>query len=117
MNSADYAKMLDQLRNRYLDVLYRRDALNDELKGIAKSIEGLSALTGEKSVVPDPHLPSQLASEVFKSWIKHLGFSDACRAVLRIAPSGLSPTEIRDTLAMVGFPIEERSNAMVSVHV
>jgi hypothetical protein len=117
MNSYDYAEVLDQLRGRYLEVLHRRDALNEELKGIAKSIEGLSTLTGEGSIAPDPTLPSQLASDIFRSWIKYMGFSDACRAVLRIAPSGLTPTEIRDTLAMVGFPLEKRSNAIVSVHV
>jgi hypothetical protein len=117
MTTSDYKRMLDELRSRYLDVLHRRDGLNEELKGIAKSMEGLSALTGEKTIPTDPSLPSQMTSEVFRSWIKYMGFADACRAVLRIAPSGLTPTEIRDTLVMVGFPIEQRTNVMISIHV
>lgn len=117
MKSTHYTEILDELRSRYLDVLRRRDGLNEELKSVAKSIEGLSSLTGEESTVPDPTLPSQLASEIFKSWIKYMGFADACRVVLRIAPSGLTPTEIRDTLAMAGFPLQGRTNVMVSIHV
>jgi hypothetical protein len=117
MKTSDYKKMLDEMRSQYLEVLHRRDKLTQELKGIAKSIEGLSALTGDKSAIPDPSLPLELVSEVFKSWIKYMGFADACRAVLRIAPSGITPIELRDTLAIVGFPIEERTNAIVSVHV
>jgi hypothetical protein len=117
MNLGDYRQMLDNLRSRYLDILHRRDGLNRELTFVAKSIEGLSALCGEESGIPDPEIPAELTNEVAKSWIKHMGFADACRSMLRIAPSGLTPPEIRDALEMVGFPIELRTNIMVSINV
>jgi hypothetical protein len=117
MNPGDYKQVLDDLRSRYLDILHRRDRLNRELTFLAKSIEGLSALCGEESGIPDPEIPGELTNEVAKSWIKLMGFADACRSMLRIAPSGLTPPEIRNALEMVGFPIEHRTNIMVSINV
>jgi hypothetical protein len=117
MSVEHYKQMLDELRDRYLEVSHRRDGLNRELATLAKSIEGLSALCGEESGIPDAEMPTHLTNEVAKAWIKYMGFADACRAVLRIAPSGLTPPEIRDALEMVGFPIEHRTNIMVSINV
>jgi hypothetical protein len=119
MEARQYKRTLDNLRERYLDVLAERNAMTIELAGLARSIEGLAALCGEEPTVPsaDPH-DTNLTKAMAEAWLKYMGFADACRTALKIvAPSALTTSDIREMLTRAGYPIERRTDPMVSINV
>jgi hypothetical protein len=53
-----------------------------------------------------------------KDWKRQfaLRLGDACRFALRGSHTSKSPTQIRDDLATVGFPLERYANALACIH-
>ncbi len=74
-----------------------RQRIDGRLSELAESVGTLSRLCGLTPSVP---------------W----GLADACRTVLRNAGQPMSPADVRDRLAVVGFDLSRYSNVLAALH-
>lgn len=120
MSQRNYKETLNELQERYRSLFQRRREMKSELYNLAKSIEGLAALCGE-----EPNIPkltdtdaTEVAGLLAESWLKHMPFADAVRTALRIvAPIAFTTSEIRGFLSRAGYPIDLKTDPMVSLNV
>ena len=120
MSNPDYKQTLEQLRRRFNQLRDQRHAMKDEMVGLIKTIEGLAALCGEApNIVPPIEVMEADAGKLMaESWLKYMPFVDALRTALRlIYPNAFTTSEIRELLRRVGYPIDEKSDPMVSLNV
>src|SRR5262249_45366041 len=113
-----YKDTLDELRRRYAEVFRQRRAMTQELSDLAKTIEGLAALCGEKPGIPRPEDEAEAAKLMAASWLKFVPFADAVRIALRmVAPFPITALELRGLLSRAGYPINQKTDPMVSLNV
>ncbi len=120
MTRSKYKETLDDLRGRYNDIFQQWHLMKKDLTNLAKSIEGLAALCGEEPNIPKPgdRVNSETAKLMAEYWLKYMPFADAVRTALRIvAPVAFTTSELRGFLFRAGYPIEAKTDPMVSLNV
>jgi len=93
----DYRRALDAAIAEYEALGARRREIDARLAQLAQTIGTLNRLCGFVPSVP---------------W----GLTDACRLVLRNAGVPLTPTDVRDRLASIGFDLSRYVNELASIH-
>lgn len=84
----------------------RREKLEVEIAKERRKVAALSDLNNQSEGGNDMTLELDLG-----------GLTNACRCALRAAgPRGLTPTELRDSLKQLRFPIQKYENCMAAVH-
>jgi hypothetical protein len=117
--NVDFTKALETARKQREALVLKRAELDAERKEVdvqimqlEKAIESLSPLTNEdpaEVIIAD-------YNRRFAEGLRNLGLADACRAVLQSNGMFMTPTAIRDTLETQGFPLEQYSNPLASIH-
>jgi hypothetical protein len=74
-----------------------RRRIDDRLSELAESVGTLSRLCGLTPTVP---------------W----GLTDACRTVLRNAGQPMTPADVRNRLAVIGFDLSRYANVLAALH-
>ena len=97
MSTDDYRRALDAAVREYEKAMAERAAIDTRLAQLQQTIGTLTRLCGLEPTVP---------------W----GLTDACRTLLRAAGRPLTPVEVRDRLAAVGFDLSRYANALAAVH-
>jgi len=97
MSDDEYRRALDAACREYEELGRQRAAIDERLMQLTQSIGTLTKLCGFAPTIP---------------W----GLTDACRTVLRNAGVPMSPTEIRDRLAAIGFDLSKYSNELAAIH-
>ena len=95
--AGDYKKALDAACREYEQVLQQKADLEKRLDHLHETIASLTRLCGYEPTVP---------------W----GITDAIRLVLRRAPTGMTPMEVRDRLIAVGFDLAKYSSDLSAIH-
>ena len=97
MKSDEYRRALDAACREWETLARQRADLEQRLTQLTETIGTLTKLCG-------------LTPKI--SW----GLTDACRAILRNAGSPMTPVEIRNRLAAIGFDLAAYSNELASIH-
>jgi hypothetical protein len=97
MAGDDYRQALEAAIAEYETLGARRREIDARLSQLAQTIGALNRLCGFAPTAP---------------W----GLTDACRLVLKNAAAPLTPTEVRDRLASIGFDLSRHSNPLASIH-
>lgn len=97
MPTADYRRALDAARREWETLARQRLEIEDRLAQLTESIGTLTKLCGLTPTV---------------SW----GLTEACRAVLRNAGKPMTPVEVRNRLAAIGFDVSRYTNDLASIH-
>lgn len=97
MKADEYRRALDAACREWETLARQRAGIDDRLAQLTETIGTLTKLCGLTPTVP---------------W----GLTDACRAVLRNAGKPMTPLEVRDRLAAVGFDLSRYSNVLASIH-
>jgi hypothetical protein len=92
-----YRAALDAAIKEYEDLGQRRREIDDRLAQLSQTIGTLNRLLGLTPTVP-------------------LGLTDACRLALRGAGLPLTPLELRDRLASIGFNLAVYTNELSAIH-
>src|SRR6267154_6631618 len=106
MPAPNYKETLDNLRLRYkeLCLVYRKTG--EELDGLVKTIEALSALCGEYPNIDrtEEAIAADAGRLMAQSWLRHMPFTDAIRTALRtVAPIPFTTSELRELLTRAGY--------------
>ena len=97
MKADEYRRALDAACREWEALARQRTALEERLTQLTETIGTLTRLCG-------------LTPKI--EW----GLTDACRAILRNAASPMTPVEVRNRLAAIGFDLSEYSNELASIH-
>ncbi len=97
MTTDDYRRALDAAIAEYEALGAKRRDIDERLAQLAQTIGTLNRLCGLVPTVP---------------W----GLTDACRLVLRNAAVPLTPPEVRDRLASIGFDLSRYSSQLAAIH-
>lgn len=97
MRNPEYKSALDAACREYERLLADRAALDDRLAQLQETIASLTRLCGYEPTVP---------------W----GLTDAIRIVLRGADGSMTPLDVRDRLAAVGFDLSKYANVLSAIH-
>jgi hypothetical protein len=96
-----YTADLISLEAKLAELDIQRDELRKQIEHTKYMIAHLSALAGEG----------------FELDVSALGFTDACRVVLRDAyPARLTAIDVRDALGKRGFDLSSYTNPLASIH-
>jgi len=93
----DYRRALDAACREWETLARQRVQIEDRLAQLTETIGTLTKLCGLRPTV---------------SW----GLTEACRAILRNAAKPMTPIEVRNRLAAVGFDLARYSNDLASIH-
>jgi hypothetical protein len=93
----DYRKALEAASREYEALGEKRRAIDQRLAELAQTIGTLTKLLGLTPSVP-------------------LGLTDAIRLVVRGAGVPMTPVEVRDRLAAIGFDVAKYANDLAAVH-
>jgi hypothetical protein len=93
----EYHRALDAACREWEALARQRADLEERLTQLTETIGMLSKLCG---------LTPKL------TW----GLTEACRAVLRNAANPMTPVEVRNRLAAIGFDLSQYSNELASIH-
>lgn len=96
MTTSEYRDALDAAVREYESLGEQRRAIDKRLAEVAQTIGTLSRLIGLTPTVP-------------------LGLTDGCRLVLR-AGVPLTPVEVRERLAGIGFDLEKYASELAAIH-
>jgi hypothetical protein len=100
-----YKTELEAAESRLSTLLARRQRMDSQIARLRLDISALAQLCGEPVMTTD-----RLGLGT------NLGLSDACREVLRAnEPRQMSPSEVVDGLAAIGFPVADHTNILASV--
>ena len=97
MTKTDYRRALDRACREYERLTGERVALEERIDQLVEAIGTLTKLCGLAPSVP---------------W----GITDACRTVLRNAARPMTPVEVRNRLASIGFDLARYSNDLSAIH-
>jgi hypothetical protein len=97
MTHDDYRRALEAAGREYEALGEQRRAIDQRLAELAQSIATLSKLLGLTPTVP-------------------MGLTDAVRLVVRGAGVPMTPIEVRDRLAGIGFDVSKYVNDLAAVH-
>jgi hypothetical protein len=92
-----YKQALDAAIREYEALGAQRREIDERLEQLAQTIGTLNRLCGYVSTV---------------QW----GLTDACRLVLKNAGRAMTPLEVRDRLAAIGFDLDRYTNSLAAVH-
>jgi hypothetical protein len=93
----DYRRALDAACREWEVLARQRVEIDDRLAQLTETIGTLSRLCGLTPTV---------------AW----GLTDACRVVLRTAARPLTPVEVRNKLAAIGFDLTSYANELAAIH-
>ena len=103
LDKAQFRQHLENAKNRLVRLeadLERmdteRETLVNNIDELRRDIRSLAQLAGESEDIA-------------------LGLTDACKEIFRRTDLALTPTEIKDRLEELGFPIEEHKHALASI--
>lgn len=97
-----YKADLGDARMKLAEMLTCRETVEFQIAKQREKVAALAVLAGE-------------SEDTFEKMA--MGLTAACRAAFRAAGQrGLMPTELRDAVKKLGFPIETYSNPMASLH-
>src|SRR4051812_33840280 len=97
MTHDDYRKALEAASREYEALGEKRREIDQRLAGLAQTIGMLAKLLGLTPSVP-------------------IGLTDAIRLVVRGAGVPVTPVEVRDRLAAIGFDVSKYVNDLAAVH-
>src|SRR6059036_3101712 len=97
MTKTDYRRALDRACREYERLAGERVALEERIDQLHEAIATLTRLCGLTPTVP---------------W----GITDACRTVLRNSARPMTPVEVRNRLASIGFDLARYSNDLSAIH-
>ncbi|HKB11551.1 MAG TPA: prefoldin domain-containing protein [Vicinamibacterales bacterium] len=97
MPHQDYRRALEAAAREYESLGEQRRAIDQRIAELAQSIATLSKLLGLTPTVP-------------------MGLTDAVRLVVRGAGVPMTPVEVRDRLAAIGFDVSKYVNDLAAVH-
>jgi len=97
MTHHDYRRALEAAMREYEALGEKRRDIDQRLAELAQSIATLSKLLGLTPTVP-------------------MGLTDAVRLVVRGAGVPMTPIEVRDRLAAIGFDVSKYVNDLAAVH-
>jgi hypothetical protein len=97
MTHEDYRRALDTATREYEALGEKRREIDQRLAELAQSIATLTKLLGLTPTVP-------------------MGLTDAVRLVVRGAGVPMTPIEVRDRLAGIGFDVSKYVNDLAAVH-
>jgi len=97
MTHDDYRKALEAASREYETLGEKRREIDQRLAELAQTIGTLAKLLGLTPTVP-------------------MGLTDAIRLVVRGAGVPMSPVEVRDRLAAIGFDVSRYVNDLAAVH-
>jgi hypothetical protein len=97
MTQADYRRALDAAAREYEQLGERRRSIDQRLAELAQTIGTLTKLLGLRPSVP-------------------MGLTDTVRLVVRGAGVPMTPIEVRDRLAAIGFDVSKYVNDLAAVH-
>ena len=97
MTKTDYRRALDRACREYERLAGERVALEERIDQLHEAIATLTRLCGLTPTIP---------------W----GITDACRTVLRNSARPMTPVEVRNRLASIGFDLARYSNDLSAIH-
>jgi hypothetical protein len=97
MTHDDYRRALEAAAHEYETLGEKRREIDQRLAELAQTIGTLSKLLGLTPTVP-------------------MGLTDAVRLVVRGAGVPMTPVEVRDRLAAIGFDVSRYVNDLAAVH-
>ncbi len=97
MTADDYRRALDAACREWEGLARQRIEIEDRLAQLTETIGTLSRLCGVSSTL-------------------HWGLTDACRVVVRTAGRPLTPVEVRNKLAAIGFDLTAYANELAAIH-
>ena len=100
MGIRGYRESLKAAREEFARLLAKRRAIDERLVNLSKTIASLQGLVNEKGSKRETALK----------------LGDACRFALQGSRTPKTPTQIRDDLAAMGFPVDQYENVLASIH-
>jgi hypothetical protein len=117
MSDETAAKMYESARDRLLELLRQEKEVKDQISHWAPIVEQLAKLTG---ATVDPEIVSRIneLNKVNPAGVgEEMGLTEAIRWVFRqplMLP--LTPTQVRDHLAEMGYDLEKYAYVMPPIH-
>jgi hypothetical protein len=117
MSDETAAKMYESARDRLLELLRQEKDVKDQISHWAPIVEQLAKLTG---ATVDPEIVNRIneLNKVNQAGIgEEMGLTEAIRWVFRqplMLP--LTPTQVRDHLAEMGYDLEKYAYVMPPIH-
>ena len=110
MASDDFSKALQRAKEKLADLLNKRKELDEEIEFQRKGIEYLAReADSANSVKDEPKGKKPLASVN--------SFNEAITFALKSSRVGLTPTEVKDKLAYLGYDLSKyKSDPLSSIH-
>lgn len=109
--------MFESARKRLESLIRQEEEVLDQIKHWAPVVEQLARISGEK-ITPDLQSRiSQLNTVKRTVAVEDMGLTDAIRWVFKephIVP--LSPTDVRDRLAQMGYDLNKYAHVMPPIH-
>ena len=115
MAENEYKKALRTARDEFERVLEERDQLARRLEDVNQRIAKLRPAIADLALLCDEP-DDGLLNLVEQEDARELGLTDAIRLVLRRIPKALTPSEVRDRLADMGFNLEKYESVMPPIH-
>ena len=109
----DYKQTLLEAQERLKTLVSQRDALDREIDGLSRIIEGAQIGAQEPSNW-DPDNPAWIPKKINET--EPTGVTDGIRKVLARTSAALLPTEIRDALETIGIEGSSSKNLLIHVH-
>jgi hypothetical protein len=114
--ATDYKKLLNTEATELRALLEQRrnlkselDKVNTQVSRLREGVMGLAALAGVNLKETSPEL---FTNDI----VVNLGLTDAIRKVLGEGDFPSTPTDVRDGLLELGFPIHKHKNPLASIH-
>ena len=116
MSDETAAKMYESAKNRLQELISQEKAIREQVSHWAPIVERLARLCGE---TVDPEMLSQVneITGVNEAAGQEMGLTEAIRWVFRqptVLP--LTPTQVRDRLAEMGYDLEKYAHVMPPIH-
>ena len=117
MSDETAAKMYKSARDRLMELLRQEKEVKDQISHWAPIVEQLAKLSGE---TVDPEILSRISelNKVNPAGVgEEMGLTEAIRWIFRqplMLP--LTPTQVRDRLAEMGYDLEKYAHVMPPIH-
>ena len=113
-----YTRSLSTFRERFNSLYEDRQNITKELISLARTIQELATLCGEEPDIPSLGADTSPNWILINAWLGCMPFAEAIRTALRIIyPTAFTTPELREFLARVGYPLENRTDPMISLNV